>query len=75
MNLSPLAHRIMMMAAEHNVQPGQPLPEAAFDLMLNEEAAYIGEALMELYIGGLLEEVPHEVDLLTEAGAEYIAGR
>lgn len=29
---------------------------------------------MELYLRGLLEEVPHEVDRLTQAGAEYIAG-
>lgn len=72
MNISPLAQRIMMVAAEHNVHPGQALPEAAFDLFLNENAGHIGDALLELYMEGLLEEVPHEVDILTVEGLRYI---
>lgn len=70
MCLSALAHRVMLIAAEHNVQAGRVLPEQAFDLFLTEEGA--GDALMELYLEGLLEEVPHEVDILTQKGFEYI---
>lgn len=73
MNLSPLSHRIMMVAAEHNVQPGQALPEAAFDLLLDEHAGDIGDALLELYTEGLLEEVPHEVDILTVKGFDVLS--
>lgn len=72
MNLSPLSHQVMMVAAEHNVQPGQALPEAVFDLLLDEYAGNIGDALLELYTEGLLEEVPHEVDILTVKGTNYI---
>lgn len=71
MNIGSLAHQIMMMAAEHQIQPWQPLPVAAFDLFLQENPEQIGEALEELYLTGLLEEVPHEVDLLTLKGFEY----
>jgi hypothetical protein len=70
----PLARDIMRVAAEHNIQAGEVLPEKAFDLLLEENPETIGEALMELYLRGLLEEVPHEVDRLTQAGAEYIYG-
>ncbi|KAB8156979.1 hypothetical protein [Raoultella ornithinolytica] len=70
MYLSSLAHRVMLIAAEHNVQAEQVLPERAFDLFLTEEGAW--DALMELYLDGLLEEVPHEVDILTKKGFEYI---
>lgn len=70
MYLSSLAHRVMLIAAEYNVQAGQVLPERAFDLFLTEEGA--GDALMELYLEGLLEEVPHEVDILTQKGFAYI---
>lgn len=70
----PLARKIMLVAAEHNVQAGDVLPEKAFDLLFDESPESIGEALMELYQQGLLEEVPHEVDRLTQAGADFICG-
>ncbi|USB67182.1 hypothetical protein [Klebsiella pneumoniae] len=70
MFLSPLAHSVMMVAAEHTVQPGQCLPEQAFDLFLTQDGA--GDALLELYTEGLLQEVPQEVDILTQKGFEYI---
>lgn len=73
MSLSPLAHQIMLIAAEYNVQPGQPLPEAAFDLLLTQKAEHIGDALLELYTEDLLEEVPYEMDILTVKGFEYIS--
>lgn len=69
----PLAREIMRVAAEHRIQAGEPLPEKAFDLFLDENPETIGEALMELYLLGLLEEVPHEVDRLTQKGVEYIS--
>ncbi|ECD9611737.1 hypothetical protein FNZ18_20555 [Salmonella enterica subsp. salamae] len=74
MRLSPLAYKLMAVAAKHNVQAGEVLPEKAFDLLLDENPDTIGEALMELYLEGLLEEVPHEVDKLTQAGADFIYG-
>lgn len=70
----PLAREIMRVAAEHNIQAGEVLPEKAFDLLLEENPETIGEALMELYLCGLLEEVPHEVDLLTPKGFKYCQG-
>ncbi|HAT6801803.1 TPA: hypothetical protein JAN03_07230 [Citrobacter freundii] len=70
MYLSPLAHNIMVTAGEHNILPGQMLPEKAFDLFLTEENA--GDALTELYTAELLQEIPHEVDILTHKGFEYI---
>ncbi|MCX8984244.1 hypothetical protein [Citrobacter portucalensis] len=69
----PLAREIMRVAAEHNLRAGDVLPEKAFDLLLDENPETIGEALMELYLTGLLEEIPHEVDRLTQAGSEFIA--
>ncbi|EDT2963643.1 hypothetical protein EL09_15515 [Salmonella enterica subsp. enterica] len=69
-----LAYEILRVAAEHRVQAGETLPEQAFDLLLDENPQTVGEALMELYLTGLLEEVPHEADRLTQAGAEYIYG-
>lgn len=72
---NPLSHKILLVAAEHNVQAGEVLPEKAFDLLLDENPETIGEALMELYLEGLLEEVPHEVDKLTHAGAAFIYGK
>lgn len=72
--LNELAHKILRVAAEHHVQAGETLPEKAFDLLLDENPHTIGEALMELYASGLLEEIPHEVDRLTKAGAEYLYG-
>ncbi len=71
MKLSPLAHSVMMVAAVHGTQPGEYLPEQAFDLFLTQEGA--GDALLELYIERLLEEVPHEVDILTQKGFDYIS--
>ncbi len=71
MKLSPLAHSVMMVAAVHGSQPGEYLPEQAFDLFLTQEGA--GDALLELYIEGLLAEVPHEVDILTQKGFDYIS--
>jgi hypothetical protein len=70
MYLSPLAHNIMMVAGKHGIHPGQTLPEKAFDLFLTEKNA--GDALAELYIEELLQEVPHEVDILTHKGFKYI---
>ena len=70
-NIGPLAQRIMTIAAEHPLQPGQPLPAAVFDLFLEESPERIGEALDELYLASLLEEVPHDVDLLSTEGVEY----
>lgn len=68
--LSELAQKIMAVAAEHNIQPGQVLPEQAFDLFLTQDGA--GDALLELYCEGLLQEVPHEMDILTQKGFEYL---
>ncbi|MCX8967245.1 hypothetical protein EHW66_20410 [Erwinia psidii] len=68
--LSELAQKIMAVAGAHNIQAGQTLPEQAFDLFLAQEGA--GDALLELYLEGLLEEVPHEVDILTQKGLEYL---
>ncbi|HCA7140250.1 TPA: hypothetical protein MX248_002077 [Klebsiella michiganensis] len=70
MSLSPLAHSVLMVAAMHGTQPGQFLPEQAFDLFLTQEGA--GDALLELYIEKYLQEVPHEVDILTQRGFDYI---
>ncbi|WP_336221641.1 hypothetical protein [Citrobacter amalonaticus] len=75
MLLNPLAQEIMRVVGEHRVQAGEPLPEKAFDLFLDEYPETIGEALMELYLLELLEEVPHEVDILTQKGGEYIYAR
>lgn len=75
MLLSPLAEKILAVAARHGTQAGEVLPERAFDLLLDENPNTIGEALMELYLARLLEEVPHEVDRLTQAGANYIYGQ
>jgi hypothetical protein len=74
MAIGKLAHRVMVMAAKHHIQAGQALPTAAFDLFLEENPEEIGEALMELYMVELLEEVPHEVDRLTQKGFEYCLG-
>lgn len=74
MKVGSLAHGIMMMASKHEVQAGQPLPAEVFDLFLDEHPEQIGEALMELYMEELLQEVPHDVDLLTQKGVEYIYG-
>ncbi|HAV1239858.1 TPA: hypothetical protein JGU28_004664 [Salmonella enterica] len=60
----------MMVAAAHHIQPGQYLPEQAFDLFLTQDGA--GDALLELYFEGLLKEVPHEVDILIQKGFDYI---
>ncbi|EBZ5771697.1 hypothetical protein EC412_05345 [Salmonella enterica subsp. enterica serovar Redlands] len=69
---NPLAYKILKVAADHGIQAGEALPEKAFDLLLDENPETIGEALMELYLSDLLEEVPQEVDKLTQAGADYI---
>ncbi|EBL8291856.1 hypothetical protein DLP14_14485 [Salmonella enterica] len=69
MNIGPLAHNLMISVAENNVQAGEVLPEKSFDLFLTQDD--VGDALMELYSEGLLEEVPHEVDILTQKGFEY----
>ncbi|HAV1239871.1 TPA: hypothetical protein JGU28_004678 [Salmonella enterica] len=74
MLLSPLAEKILAVAARHGTRAGEVLPEQAFDLLLIENTNTIGEALMELYLNDLLEEVPHEVDKLTQTGADYIYG-
>ncbi|EDR3010215.1 hypothetical protein ACSC89_003159 [Salmonella enterica subsp. enterica] len=71
MNLSPLAHSVMVVAAEHRIQPGQELPERAFDLFLTHDGA--GDALLELYSEGLLDDAgSYDVDRLTQKGFEYI---
>ncbi|MDN8600316.1 hypothetical protein Q0A17_12975 [Citrobacter sp. S2-9] len=71
----PLAIRILATAAEHGIQAGETLPEKAFDLLLDENPDTIGEALMELYLGGLLNDAgPYEVDTLTQTGAAYLYG-
>ncbi|MGG5964590.1 hypothetical protein ACQSED_23695 [Salmonella enterica] len=73
MLLSPLANNILAVAAEHGIQAGEALPEKAFDLLLDEKPDTIGEALMALYLNGLLDDAgPYEVDTLTQAGAAYI---
>ncbi|MFP1824523.1 hypothetical protein [Lonsdalea quercina] len=72
MDLSPLAHYVLLPAAEHHTQPGQSLPEQAFDVFLTQTGA--GDALMELYSEGLLEDVPQEVDILAQKGFDYICG-
>lgn len=72
---NPLANKILAVAAEHGVQVGEALPEKAFDLLLEENPDTIGEALMALYLSGLLDDAgPYEVDTLTQAGAAYIYG-
>ncbi|EIZ8586966.1 hypothetical protein MQY53_004595 [Salmonella enterica subsp. enterica] len=71
LRLSPLAHSVMMIAAEHRVQPGQALPARAFDLFLAQNGA--GDALLELYSGELLDDAgSYDVDRLTQKGFEYI---
>ncbi|EOF5101235.1 DUF3274 domain-containing protein [Salmonella enterica] len=74
LRLGPLAHSVMMIAAEHRVQPEQALPAQAFDLFLTQEGA--GDALLELYIEGLLEDAgSYETDRLTQKGFEYACRR
>lgn len=77
--ISPLAHRIMLIALKFDVQIGHTLPNKPFELFLlhltQEEKEQVGEALLELYTGGLLQEVPHESDILTKIGFEYIHNR
>ncbi|TKV13913.1 hypothetical protein FDX19_01740 [Citrobacter sp. wls619] len=71
----PLADQIMAAAAKHNVQAGEPLPVAVYDLFLKENPQQIGDALTELYTNGFLEDAgSYEVDRLTQAGADYIYG-
>ncbi|WP_142523998.1 hypothetical protein [Raoultella ornithinolytica] len=70
MFLSSLAHSVLMIAAAHDIQPGQKLPAQAFDLFLTQDGA--GDALLELYFAELLEEVPQEVDILSQKGFDYI---
>lgn len=71
LSLSSLAHDVMMVAAGHRTRPGQALPEQAFDLFLTQDGA--GDALLELYIEGLLDDAgPYDVDRLTLKGFEYI---
>lgn len=71
MKLSPLAHSVMIVAAEHRIRPGQELPERAFDLFLTQNGA--GDALLELYSEGLLDDAgSYDVDRLTQKGFEYI---
>ncbi|ECF1702286.1 hypothetical protein QB714_003799 [Salmonella enterica] len=71
MCLNSLAHSVMMVAAEYRIRPGQALPAQAFDLFLAQNGA--GDALLELYSEGLLDDAgPYEVDRLTQRGFEYI---
>ncbi|EBP4342154.1 hypothetical protein UK30_09895 [Salmonella enterica] len=71
MNLSPLAHSVMAVVAEHRMRPGQALPERVFDLFLTQDGA--GDALLELYCEGLLDDAgPYDLDRLTQRGFEYI---
>jgi hypothetical protein len=73
---NPLANKILAVAAEYGIQAGEALPEKAFDLLLKENPDATGEALMDLYLSGLLnDEGPYEVDTLTQTGAAYIYGK
>ncbi len=66
----PLAHSVLMIAAAHDIRPGQQLPAQAFDLFLTQDGA--GDALLELYFAELLDEVPQKVDILSQKGFDYI---
>ncbi|ECD9611736.1 hypothetical protein FNZ18_20550 [Salmonella enterica subsp. salamae] len=69
--LSPLAHKIVMLAKQHRVMPGQALPDDYVEALLDSAPEQGEAAFDEIYARNLLEDEDGWL-VLTEEGFDYI---
>lgn len=54
--LSPLAHKIIMLANKYHVMPGRPLPDDHIEALLDSYPVRAEAAFDEIYAHSLLED-------------------
>lgn len=69
--LSPLAHKIIMLANRYHVMPGQALPDDHIEVLLDSYPEQAEAAFDEIYTHNLLEDDGGWL-LLTEEGFGYV---